>query len=65
MFQVVYLPLLAINLVVLPLMLACTSLNAYVVQALFAVFSVVASYVGNKYFTFRRPRVAPDSMDGP
>ncbi len=53
-FQLVYLPLFLVNLVVLPLALAYTSLNAYVVQALFAVFSVVAGFIGNRYFTFRK-----------
>ncbi len=64
-FQLVWVPLLAINLVVLPLMLAYTSLNAYAVQALFAVSFVVIGYFGNKYFTFRRPVSTPDSMDKP
>ncbi len=54
-FQVVYLPLLAANLVVLPLLLTHTDLNAYVIQALFAVVVVIAGYLGNRYFTFRRP----------
>lgn len=54
-FQLVWIPLLAINLVALPLMLAYTSLNAYVVQALFAVSFLVIGYLGNKYFTFRKP----------
>ena len=53
-FQVVYLPLLAVNMVLLPLALAYTTLNAYAIQALFAVFVVVAGYLGNKYFAFRR-----------
>lgn len=55
-FQLVYLPLLAANMVVLPLLLANTRLNAYAIQALFAVVVVVTAYLGNKYFTFRRPR---------
>jgi putative flippase GtrA len=53
-YQAVYLPLLAINMVVLPLALAYTHLNAYAVQALFAVFAIVAGYLGNKYFAFRK-----------
>jgi putative flippase GtrA len=57
-YQVVYLPILAVNLVVLPLALMYTTLNAYIVQALFAVFAVVAAYVGNKYFTFRKPKTS-------
>ena len=57
-YQAVYLPILAINLVVLPLALIYTTLNAYIVQALFAIFAIVTSYVGNKYFTFRRPKTS-------
>lgn len=53
-YQTVYLPLMAVNLVVLPLALKYSTLNAYVIQAMFAAFAVVASYLGNKYFTFRR-----------
>lgn len=53
--QAVYLPILAINMVALPLALAYTSLSAYVIQALLSVFAVVAAYVGNKYFAFRKP----------
>jgi putative flippase GtrA len=61
-YQVVYLPILAINMLVLPLALRYSSLNAYVIQALFAIFAVVTSYLGNKYFTFRRASrtVRPD-----
>jgi len=54
-YQAVYLPLAALNLVVLPLALKYSDLNAYVIQALFTVFAVIASYLGNKYFTFRKP----------
>ena len=57
-YQAVYLPILAVNLLVLPLALMYTTLNAYIVQALFAVFAVVAAYVGNKYFTFRKPKTS-------
>ena len=53
-FQFVYLPLLLVNMVVLPLALAYTPLNAYAVQALFAMVTVVAGYLGNKHFAFRR-----------
>jgi hypothetical protein len=44
----VYLPIL----VALPLALTYTNLNAYIVQALFGIFAVVAGYVGNKRFAF-------------
>jgi putative flippase GtrA len=52
-FQIVYGPILALNLVVLPLALKFTPVNAYVIQALFGVFAIIISYLGNKYFTFR------------
>jgi putative flippase GtrA len=55
-YQAVYLPILAVNLVALPLALTYTSLNAYVIQALLAFFAIVAAYVGNKYFAFRKPK---------
>ena len=58
-FQFVYLPLLLVNMVILPLALAYTTLNAYAVQALFAVVTVVAGYLGNKHFAFRAPPEAP------
>jgi putative flippase GtrA len=53
-YQAVYLPILAVNVVALTLALTYTSLSAYVVQALLAVFAIVAAYVGNKYFAFRK-----------
>jgi putative flippase GtrA len=55
-FQFVYGPLLAVNLVVLPVALKYTSVNAYAIQALFGAFAIVFSYVGNKYFAFRLPK---------
>ena len=61
-FQAVYLPLLVVNMVVLPLALAYTSLNAYAVQALFVVVTVVGGYLGNKHFAFRAP---PEEPSGP
>jgi len=57
-FQAVYVPLLVLNMIGLPLLLDHTRLSAYVIQALFAVFVVVVSYLGNKYFTFRKRRPA-------
>jgi putative flippase GtrA len=51
----VYAPIIALNLVVLPLALAHSQLSAYLIQAIFAIFAIVAAYLGNKYFTFRRP----------
>jgi putative flippase GtrA len=56
-YQAVYLPILAANLVALPLALTHTNLSAYMIQALLAVFAVVAAYVGNKYFAFRKRKI--------
>jgi putative flippase GtrA len=56
-YQAVYLPILAVNLVALPLALMYTNLSAYLIQALLAPFLVIAAYLGNKYFTFRRRKV--------
>jgi putative flippase GtrA len=57
-YQAVYLPILAVNMIVLPVALTYTSLTAYAIQALFAVFAIIASYLGNKYFAFRKPRMS-------
>jgi putative flippase GtrA len=54
-YQAVYLPILAVNAVALPLALTYTSLSAYVIQALLAIFGVVVAYLGNNYFAFRKP----------
>ena len=54
-YQLVYGPLLALNMLVLPLALKYSSLNAYLVQALYAAFAVVVGYVGSKYYAFRGP----------
>jgi len=62
-FEVVYLPLLLLDLVGLPLMLAHTDLSAYGIQALFCVFGIVAAYVGNKYFTLRKTREASEQEE--
>jgi putative flippase GtrA len=55
-YQAVYLPILAINMVALPLAVTYASMSPYLAQALLACFAVLAAYVGNKYFAFRRPR---------
>ena len=60
-YQLVYLPLLAVNMAVLPLALQHTHFNAYVIQAAWAVVSIILSYIGNKYFTFRRLRRRADA----
>ena len=57
-YQAVYLPILALNLVALPLALRYTNLSAYVIQALLGIFAVVAAYLGTKYFAFRKPKAS-------
>jgi putative flippase GtrA len=57
-YQAIYVPILVLNAIVLPLALQYTTLSAYAVQAGFAIFSVIAAYLGNKYFAFRRPTAA-------
>jgi putative flippase GtrA len=52
-FSAVYLVTMAVNLIFFPLALKALPVNAYVVQAIFAVGVVVASYLGHKYFSFR------------
>jgi putative flippase GtrA len=53
-FATVYGLTLAANLLVLPLALHALPWNAYVVQALFTVVIVAASYFGHKHFSFRQ-----------
>jgi len=55
-YQLVYGPLLALNMLLLPLALAYSRLNAYAIQALFGLFAIVVGYLGNKYFAFRGER---------
>ena len=66
-FQSVYLVTFGINLVVLPL-LVLVGLNQIVAQALITVVTVVISWFGHKYFSFRRGKDAgtagqPDDVE--
>lgn len=54
-FQSVYVVPLSINAVVLPLLVRIGGINVYVAQLLFTVVSVIVTYLGHKYFSFRRP----------
>ena len=53
-FIVVYAVTLAANLVVLPLALRWLPWNVYVVQGLFTAVIVALSYLGHKFFSFRK-----------
>jgi putative flippase GtrA len=60
-FQVIYAPILLVNMVLLPLLLRHTSLNAYAIQGLWGVAAIVIAYIGNKYFTFRKTAASPSA----
>ncbi len=53
-YQAVYLPILAANMIAVPLAVSYTTLRAYVAQPLVSVIAFVVAYFGNKYFAFRK-----------
>jgi len=53
-FQSVYIVPIGINLVVLPLLVRVAGMNVYLAQGLITIATVVVSYFGHKYFSFRR-----------
>jgi putative flippase GtrA len=55
-FSLVYLATLVVNLALLPIALSVLPFNIYVIQALFTVVVVVASYLSHKYYSFRGGR---------
>ena len=63
-FSAVYLATLVVNLAVFPLALRVLPFGAYVVQALFTVAVVAASYVAHRNFSFRQ-RSATDAKSPP
>lgn len=56
-FVLVYLGAFAFNLVALPLLVEGLGLNVLFVQGAIIVVTVASSYLGHKYFSFRRPAV--------
>lgn len=58
-FLLVYGLTLAANLVALPALLHVLPWNVYVVQALFTLLVVIASYLGHRFFSFRESGTAP------
>ena len=52
-FNMVYLGVLAINLVALPLMVDLLSISPAIGQAGFVVVTVIVSYLGHKHFSFK------------
>jgi len=53
-FQSVYIVPIGVNLVVLPLLVRVVGMNVYLAQGLITIVTVVVSYFGHKYFSFRR-----------
>lgn len=54
-FETIYLSALAVNFLLLPLLVEIVRLNVLVAQALIVFVTSVMSWVGHKYFSFRRP----------
>jgi putative flippase GtrA len=70
-FQTVYILPLAINLAVLPVLVELLHWNVYLAQAIVVIVSTTISYLGHKFFSFRRTAIAeaieapadPDDVD--
>ena len=58
-FQSVSLVALAVNTLVLPVLVEFAGLTPIVAQAIIVVVTTVISYVGHKFFSFRRARATP------
>jgi len=54
-FQIVYVVALAVNTVALPVLVELVGLEPVVAQACVVVVTTILSYVGHKFFSFRRP----------
>lgn len=67
-FQVVYLVPLTANLLALPALVELFDVNVYLAQAIIVLVSTVVSFVGHKFFSFRRridPTGDPLSVETP
>lgn len=62
-FQSVYLVSLAVNTIMLPFLVEILGWNIYLSQAVIVVVTVTASFLGHKFFSFRRPASPPDSIE--
>jgi putative flippase GtrA len=60
-FSVVYLVTLALNTIALPLLVELAQLAPLVAQAAITIVATALSYVGHKFFSFRRPTGSTDS----
>ena len=54
-FESVYVVMLAINALALPLLVEVVGWPSFLAQAVIVVVTTVVSYVGHKFFSFRRP----------
>jgi len=54
-FQIVYVVALAVNTILLPVLVELVGLEPIVAQACIVVLTTILSYVGHKFFSFRRP----------
>lgn len=64
-FQVVYLVPLGANLLALPALVEVGHLNVYLAQALIVLASTVVSFIGHKFFSFRRTTSGLDVVGDP
>lgn len=62
-FESVYLVSLAVNFVLLPLLVEVVGFEVLPAQFLIVGVTTVVSYVGHKYFSFRRPRATAPAGD--
>lgn len=59
-FQLVYVVPLLVNTFLLPFFVALIHLDVLVAQAVTTVILTIVSYVGHKYFSFRRPTIGEE-----
>jgi putative flippase GtrA len=62
-FSVVYVVTLALNAIALPLLVEFAHLAPLLAQAIITVLATVLSYVGHKFFSFRRPETPDDATN--
>ena len=60
-YQVAYLPGIAINTLVLPILVSVLDWNLYISQAISQVVVALGLFFAHKYFSFRRPRDEVDA----
>lgn len=63
-FQVVYIVPLLVNTFLLPLFVSLLHWNVYIAQAITTVILTISSYLGHKFFSFRRKAPKGESPEG-